>query len=595
MKNFLFVVFAALLSVVVHAQTATVTPSALTYDATGGQITFSVGMTYPAGVVAAGFAAKAPTATWVYVSTGGTNVPGVTPGVGETVDPTNSASEFGWTYSSDPGPPASPVSFTFVLSYPAGLSGNQTFTFSGHTRLGVLTPITIAPITLTPTPVAPVITTQPANATVAAGAAASFTVAASGFPVPTYKWQRSIDGGVSYADLTNGAPYSGVSTANLAVSATTAAMNGYKFRAVATNGVALDATSTAATLTVNFAPIIVADPHTQAVATGNSIVLTVLASASPAPAYQWKKGATVLADGGRISGTGTATLTITNAQSGDEGSYSVVVSNGIAPNATSASAVISLAPSGFLATHALQGSGYFPGGTVTVTNTITYPGTLSSLVFSVLLPTGWSYESGTNAGTPSTAPQVGDISMLEWVYSTIPASGSTFTYTLRVPANANGNQTLTALVEYDVGETPVKIVATPDPLPVNQIFYHSADTNQNFKIDATELSRLIVLFNTRFDTGSGKVRTGSYKIQAGTVDGFASDAVRDPNAVVTLTSYHSADTNHNGKIDATELSRVIVLFNTRYDTGSGTVRTGYYKVATGTTVDGYTTDPTRAP
>jgi len=107
---------------------------------------------------------------------------------------------------------------------------------------------------------------------------------------------------------------------------------------------------------------------------------------------------------------------------------------------------------------------------------------------------------------------------------------------------------------------------------------------------------VITLYNTRFDTGEGKVRTGSYKVQAGTVDGFATDPLREPTAVVTPTAYHSADYNRNGKIDVAELTRVITLYNTRYDTGAGKVRTGYYKAATGTTtVDGYAADPTRAP
>src|SRR5262249_53639462 len=160
-----------------------------TYDAAGGQVVFTVSMTYPANVSAAGFAAKPSAATWTYVSTGGTNVPSLKPSVGDTTDPSSPVSEFGWTYADDAGPPANAATFPFTLSYPAALTGNQVFTFSGHTRLnGVLTQITIPSITLTSTPIAPAITTQPANLTVAAGASATFTVAATGTPTPTYKW-----------------------------------------------------------------------------------------------------------------------------------------------------------------------------------------------------------------------------------------------------------------------------------------------------------------------------------------------------------------------------------------------------------------------
>jgi hypothetical protein len=231
-----------------------------------------------------------------------------------------------------------------------------------------------------------------------------------------------------------------------------------------------------------------------------------------------------------------------------------------------------------------------------VTNTINYSGDLSSLLWSVLLPTGWSFESTVNAGSPSTQPTLNDISMLDWTWSAAPPSGSTFTYTLKTPSTGGGSQQLVSVVEYGVGTTPIRLVATPDPLAVNPIFFHSADINQNYKIDASELTRVIVLYNTRFDTGAGKVRTGSYQVQSGTADGFGTDVSRDPSAVVTLGTYHAADYNRNGKIDAAELTRVIVLYNTRFDTGAGKVRTGYYKAATGTTtVDSYTTDALRAP
>lgn len=687
MKKRLLLAAAALVSIArVVAQTATVTPSSTTYDAAGGQIIFTVAMTYPAvtnsiigvkvkskvvdnvvvgfeggtgytsaptvtfgGTVGGGatatanvtdgavtgftvthggsgyarntpvtltggggsgaiaeatvqvltlaLVAKPPTAAWTYLSSGGTNVPEVKPVAGDTTDSPTSADGFGWTYLDQLDPPATSVSYTFVLSYPPGLTGNQVIAIAGHSRLtgAPLVPIPVASVTLTPAPVAPAITTQPANATIASGSAANFTVAASGFPVPTFKWQRSIDNGSTFTDLANDSTFSGVATASLTVAATTPAMHGHRFRAVATNGIAPDATSAVATLSVNFAPTIVTHPRTQAISTGANLVLTVVANGFPAPTYQWKKGATNLSDGGRISGATSATLTIAMVQAGDEGGYSVVVSNTIAPNATSNTANITLVPAGFSATHALLGAGYTPGGTVTVSNTLNYTGELASLSWSVLLPTGWSFESTVNAGNPVTQPGLGDISVLDWTWATAPASGSTFTYVLKAPANGQGNQSLAALVAYGVGEGTIMLVAAPDPLPVNQIFFHTADTNQNSKIDVSELTRVIALYNTRFTTVDGKVRTGSYKLQSATVDGFATDTARDPAAVLTLAAYHSADYNRNGKIDVSELTRVITLYNTRFTTVEGKVRTGFYKVASTTTVDGYTTDPTRDP
>lgn len=578
------------------SQTATVTPSVTTYDPAGGQITFTVNLSYPADVGAVGFAAKPPVATWAHVSTGGSNVPGLKPAVGETTDPAVASSELGWTYPEEAGPPAASASFTFVLSYPAGLTGNQVFAFSGHTRLaGVRTDISVASLTIG-APVAPTFSGQPSNVTVNSGANTSFSVVAVGPPAPAVKWQRSIDGGVTFTDLSNDATFSGASTSTLSLTAVSASLHGNRFRAVASNGALPDATSSVAVLSVNSSPVFVTHPRSQSVSAAGNLILTATASGFPAPTYQWMKGTTILVDGGRITGATSATLTISGVVAGDAGSYTVVASNGIVPNATSNAAVIAVGPSGFSASHVLQGPGYTPGGTVTVTSTINYTGELSSLSWSVLLPVGWSFESAVNAGSPSTQPSANDISVLDWAWATAPASGSTFSYTLKVPANAQGSQSLVALVAYGIGETTLQIVATPDPLPVNQIFTHSADTNQNFKIDLSELTRVITLYNARFDTGAGKVRTGGYKLQAGTADGFATDAARDPAVVVNFGSYHAADYNRNGKIDLAELTRIITLYNTRYDTGAGKVRTGYYKVAVGvTTVDGYTTDPTRAP
>ena len=595
MKKILFLVFASVCWLArAGAQTATVTSSSTVLNSAGGQVTFSVSLSYPSNVSAVALSAKPPSATWVHLSTNGDTAPNVKPEVDETTDPASVLSVFGWTYSI---PPANGAAFTFVLRYPDGLTGNQVITFSGHSRLnGVLTPITVAAVTLTPTPVAPAITTQPASVSVASGANATFTVVATGTPTPTLKWQRSTNNGATFADLAADSTYSGVTTDTLAIAATTPAMNGYKFRVIATSGDLSAVTSTAATLSVNFSPTISVQPKTQAVSTGGNLVLSVVANGFPAPTYQWKKGATNLTDGGRISGATTATLTISTVQTGDEGGYSVVVSNTTAPSATSSTANITLVSAGFSATHALVGAGYTPGGTVTVTNTINYSSDLSSLLWSVLLPTGWSFESTVNAGSPSTQPTLNDISMLDWTWSAAPPSGSTFTYTLKTPSTGGGSQQLVSVVEYGVGTTPIRLVATPDPLVVNPIFFHSADINQNYKIDASELTRVIVLYNTRFDTGAGKVRTGSYQVQSGTADGFGTDVSRDPSAVVTLGTYHAADYNRNGKIDAAELTRVIVLYNTRFDTGAGKVRTGYYKAATGTTtVDSYTTDALRAP
>lgn len=110
---------------------------------------------------------------------------------------------------------------------------------------------------------------------------------------------------------------------------------------------------------------------------------------------------------------------------------------------TSEPAVVAVIPTGFAATHAVVGWGYVAGSTVTFTNTFTYPGSLSSLGWHVLLPEGWSFVSSSSGDVQ---PDAGGTSVLDWAWITAPASGSTFTYTLRAPANATGAQSFVALM-----------------------------------------------------------------------------------------------------------------------------------------------------
>jgi len=112
---------------------------------------------------------------------------------------------------------------------------------------------------------------------------------------------------------------------------------------------------------------------------------------------------------------------------------------------------------------------------------------------------------------------------------------------------------------------------------------HSADSDRNFRISLFELTRVIELYNTR----NGTTRTGCYALaSSATEDGFAADSNRASAATVTLSSYHSADSNRDGKISLTELTRVIELYNYR----SNTTRTGQYKPQAGTE-DGFSPGP----
>jgi hypothetical protein len=143
---------------------------------------------------------------------------------------------------------ANPSCGPATLSYPAGFywqttatgtettnptSSNLVLTATGTRYVRALLgscwgPALASPAVTIHTPVT--ITTQPALEGVnLIGTSRNFSVTATGTGV-SYQWQ--IDTGSGFSNLTNGAPYSGVTTNSLTINPTTLAMNGHYFRCV---------------------------------------------------------------------------------------------------------------------------------------------------------------------------------------------------------------------------------------------------------------------------------------------------------------------------------------------------------------------------
>jgi hypothetical protein len=78
----------------------------------------------------------------------------------------------------------------------------------------------------------PAITVQPSTSPGCLGGVASISASGGGTGV-SYKWQISTDGGSSWNDVVNAAPYSGITSATLNVNPTTVAMSTYLYRMVA--------------------------------------------------------------------------------------------------------------------------------------------------------------------------------------------------------------------------------------------------------------------------------------------------------------------------------------------------------------------------
>lgn len=104
-----------------------------------------------------------------------------------------------------------------------------------------------ATLTVTGVVVAPTITTHPQHATVTIGASATFTVVAAG-TAPTYQWQRSNDGGATFADV------AGATSASFTLVNAQPADSNARFRVRVANS-AGSVVSNSATLVVQPAPV----------------------------------------------------------------------------------------------------------------------------------------------------------------------------------------------------------------------------------------------------------------------------------------------------------------------------------------------------
>ncbi len=167
----------------------------------------------------------------------------------------------------------------------------------------------------------PAITTQPQSRTNVVATTATFTVTSLGATPLSYRW---FSNGTN--SLSDGGRISGSLTATLAISNVVVADSG-NYSVLVSNAFGT-ATSSNAALTVIDPPIISGTPASRTNNAGTTTSFTVVSSGAPPLAYQWmKNGTNNLVDGGKISGSTAATLTIGNLLGVDAGSYTVVITN----------------------------------------------------------------------------------------------------------------------------------------------------------------------------------------------------------------------------------------------------------------------------
>lgn len=158
-------------------------------------------------------------------------------------------------------------------------------------------------------PTAPSITTQPTGGSRDEGGAIDLVVVATGIPSPTYQWKK------------DGVDVAGATSATLSLTDLDGEDAG-AYTVVVTNSQGSETSDEAVVDVVLFtAPVITDQPTGGNLTVGESIALSVVASGNPTPTYQWKK------DGANLDDDTASTLTLTDVDLDDSGSYTVVVSN----------------------------------------------------------------------------------------------------------------------------------------------------------------------------------------------------------------------------------------------------------------------------
>jgi hypothetical protein len=194
--------------------------------------------------------------------------------------------------------------------------------------------------------VAPAIVEQPSDRQVLSGQPGVFAVTASGVPTPSFRWESSADGGITWQRAQG---ETGADDPVLVTPPTTTADNGLKYR-VGLSNASGQVTSRAVTLTVAPAPSLptfTKQPQATTALIGSQASFSAEAVATPAPGYQWQfstnAGNSWANVAGGSGGTGPTYVTPVLEADADGRLYRVLAANA-SGTVTSGTAFLSVAP-----------------------------------------------------------------------------------------------------------------------------------------------------------------------------------------------------------------------------------------------------------
>jgi hypothetical protein len=168
------------------------------------------------------------------------------------------------------------------------------------------------------------ILTQPQSLVARLAATVTFSVTADGTPPLAYQWFFS------------GEKLSGATADTLTLSNTQPAQAGSYWVVITNPDCSL--TSQVATLVIATAPVYARQPQSQTVLVGDTVTFSVTVTGTPPLGYRWRKNGMTIVP----YGAGTSTLTFTNVQLTNAGSYTAVVTNPISSGLASAAAILTV-------------------------------------------------------------------------------------------------------------------------------------------------------------------------------------------------------------------------------------------------------------
>jgi pectin methylesterase-like acyl-CoA thioesterase len=282
-------------------------------------------------------------------------------------------------------------------------------------------------------PAAPTITGL-TNQTVIAGTTATLNPTITGVPTPAYQWQ------------TNGVNIGNANSASLVLTNVQYSQNNYVYSLIASNFVG--AVTNSMTLSVIVTPAITG-LGPQAASLGSTVSISPTVTGVPAPTLQWQTNGVDVTDGldingSTISGSTNSTLTITDAQVADSGTYSLIASN--SAGSVTNSMTLTVSPGNVLPV--LNGPANL---TVIQGNNATFSASASGNPIPTLQ---WLDQTGT---------PIPDATNDTFTVTDVQYSENGYTYSLvasNVVGSVTNTATLTVIVTPSITTQPVSLVVT---------------------------------------------------------------------------------------------------------------------------------------